>query len=102
MTFTSVLSVKDLSAQFGGMGGMMDGFGCSSGGFGLIGMFIGLIFWILIIVGIVLLIKWLLDQGKQGEQLSMTEESAMDILNKRYAKGEISKEKFEQMKRDLL
>ena len=30
------------------------------------------------------------------------EESALDILRKRYAKGEISKEQFEQMKKDVL
>ena len=28
-------------------------------------------------------------------------ETAMDILNKRYAKGEISKEEFEQIKKDI-
>ncbi len=28
-------------------------------------------------------------------------ESAMDILNKRYAKGEVTKEEFEQIKKDI-
>jgi putative membrane protein len=59
-------------------------------------------FWILVIIGIVFLIKWLVEQGRTDRKTSQTEESALDIIRKRYAKGEIDKEEFEQKKKDLL
>jgi len=79
--------------------GMMDGSGFGSGlGYGYMGL--GLIFWILIIVGVILLIKWLVDQGKTtgggGQQ------SSMEILKSRYARGEITAEEFEEMKKRLM
>ncbi len=68
-------------------------------GFGLFGWLMMLLFWILIIVGIVLVVRWFMDQGKpKGLR---TEETALDVLKKRYASGEIDKEQFETMKRDL-
>ncbi len=76
--------------------GMMDGYGYGmmSGGYWIL----GLIFWILVIIGLVLLIKYLWEGGgaKRGE------ESALEILKKKYARGEISKEEFEEKKKDLL
>jgi putative membrane protein len=61
-----------------------------------------MIFWILVIIGIVFLVKWLVEQGRTDRQTSQKEESPLDILKKRYAKGEIDKEEFEQKKKDLL
>lgn len=59
---------------------------------------LGLIFWILIIIGLVLLIKYLWEGGGMRRE----PESALELLKKRYARGEISKEEFEEKKRDLL
>lgn len=60
-----------------------------------------IIVWIVVIVGIVFLVKWLVEQGKTGKETSEKEESALEILEKRYARGEINKEEFEQKKKDL-
>jgi len=73
--------------------GMMDGYGMSYG-MGIL----GLIFWILIIIGLVLLIKYLWEGGGTRRE----QESALELLKKRYARGEISKEEFEEKKKDLL
>ncbi len=68
-------------------------------GYGLFGMLYMLLFWILIIAGAVLLIRWLMDQTRSTG--SGCHEAALDILKKRYAKGEIAKEQFEAIKWDL-
>ncbi len=63
-------------------------------GFGAIAV---IIFWVLLILGIVYLIKMVAGSSKkEGKQ-----ETAIDILKMRYAKGEISKEEFEKIKDDL-
>jgi len=63
-------------------------------GFGM--MLMMLVFWGLIIVGLVLGIRWLVSQGRESRS-----DSALDILRQRYARGEIDKEEFEAKKRDL-
>jgi len=65
-------------------------------GFGF-GWLLMIIFWALLILGVVYLIKLIAVRAKKGEK----EETALDILKKRYAKGEITKEEFEKMKDDL-
>ena len=86
-------------AQTGGYGpGMMGGYGWSQGGaFGMIWM---LLWWVLIILGIVLLAKWLF-RGSQGGGSHAPGNRALEILRERYARGEIDKKEFEERKRDL-
>ena len=77
---------------------MMHGF---SFGFG--GIFGMILIWVLLIAGSVWLIKVLFSGGinkpsgdtDRGEQ-------ALDILNKRYAGGELKREEYELMKGDLI
>lgn len=47
--------------------------------------------WALVIVGIIFLIRFFMRKG----------ESSLEILKRRYAKGEINKKEFETMKKDL-
>jgi putative membrane protein len=51
-----------------------------------------------VVVGVVYLARYF---ARQGGGRFHHEESALDILQKRYARGEITKEQYEEMKRDL-
>jgi len=66
------------------------------GGFGGFGFIFMIIWWVLIVAGIVALVKWLMNQGRDGSS-----KSALDILKERYARGEIDKNEFENRKKDL-
>jgi putative membrane protein len=72
------------------------GFGGGGMGFGWIGM---ILFWVLIIVGIVALAKWFATGSPRIDQ--PREKTALDVLKERYARGEINREEFEQKKHDL-
>ena len=74
-------------------------------GMGWFGMIFMLLFWILVIAGIVFLIRWLIQStGSRNRSGSHAGEGsqAMDILKERYAKGEISRDEFESMKNEIL
>ncbi|MBU2493293.1 MAG: SHOCT domain-containing protein [Bacteroidetes bacterium] len=69
-------------------------------GFFMGGMWFGWIFWIVIIGLIAYLIIRLTNQ-KNNNQSIQSNENPLDILKKRYARGEISKEEFDKIKSDI-
>ena len=69
----------------------MEGVGWGWIGLGMVHM---LLFWGLVILAFAALLKWL-GGG------SIDESRAIDILKARYAKGELTREQFEQLKREL-
>ncbi len=66
-------------------------------GFGSGHWFFGILFWVVILLLIVGLVRGL-SGGRSDRQLK---KSARDILDERYARGEIDREEFERKKRDI-
>jgi putative membrane protein len=66
------------------------------GAWGILMMLMMFLFWVLVIVGLLVAIRWLIARGK-----SQQSDSALNLLRERYARGEINKEEFESKKKDL-
>jgi putative membrane protein len=113
--FGALLAVLVLSALVGGsvigpgtMGpGMMWGYGsgaapiASSWGISMaLGMLGMLAFWIALIVGVVLLVRWAAGQVAPPNASTGTDEPVA-ILKRRYAAGEIDQATYERMKDEL-
>lgn len=87
---------------FGYGPGMLDG----NVGFGMMNGFGG-IFTVLSWIAIIALGVWLISSlvsrtnSQPPSNSGMLSESALDILKKRYARGELTKEQFEEMRRTL-
>lgn len=62
-------------------------------------MIVGMLFWAVILAGLVLLAVWAFRRTGVGGPRGG--ETALDILKKRYARGEISREEFESIRRDI-
>jgi len=72
-------------------------------GFGLIGVVLMILFWGGLILGAVWLVRVVFQSDNQsGSRTQSTQEqSARDILDRRYARGEITREQYEAMRKDL-
>lgn len=76
---------------------MMDGMGMMV--WGVFSFLLGLLLIFLVVVIVVAAVKWL--WGQNLPFLAQNRETGLDVLKKRYARGEISKDEFEKIKRDI-
>ena len=86
---------------YGGFGGMMGGYGAQGFGFNPLGAILSLVSWALIIGGGVLLVVWLARNAGRTSSGASSGDAALEILKTRYAHGEITKEQFDAIKKDL-
>jgi putative membrane protein len=76
-------------------------------GGGILAGFVLLIVFVLVVIGIVLGVIWIVRQNagfsmnKSSYSQHASQNDALDILKRRYASGEITKDQFEEMKKDI-
>lgn len=87
--------VGSSSSDFNSINNMMN-FGYGYGAFGWLGAIFMVLWWVLIVIALIALIRWL-----AGKCSGAHSKSALDILKERYARGEISQAEFEEKKKDL-
>ena len=95
---TGVLALLLLGCSHQNMGGPDQGWNHMMGYGGFGGMFMWLI-WILVAGAIIYFIFSLKKNSPKND--SSAPETHMEILKKRYARGEISKQQFDELKKDL-
>lgn len=98
------LSILPMIFGWGMMGGGMMGPGYGGGrmGFGIgwvLMWIIGLVIFAAFVAGVVWLVSYVARSGTGPA--ARQEETPLDILKKRYARGEINKQEFEEKKKDL-
>ncbi len=76
------------------------GYGFMDSGFGILGGIFSIIVFVFIVLLIVMIIRWI-ARGSRGRGMGMMWKNSLNILKERYAKGEITKEEFDRVKKDL-
>ncbi|WP_199256779.1 SHOCT domain-containing protein [Alteribacillus sp. YIM 98480] len=75
------------------MNGMMNGTGMGSGFFGFFG--------ILIILAIIAVVVWMMRGANTNHPSQSSSSRSLEILKERLAKGEISEEEYDRLRRKL-
>ncbi len=90
------------------------GYGWNLGGWGVVAAIVGMVAWIAIVVGLIALIvlgiRWLTSQGRDGSAggpgrwsppPGPRPDDPLEILRQRYARGEIDDEEYERRRKVL-
>jgi len=81
---------------------MMPGMMWWSGQFGwpitALMMFSMVLFWVAIILGVIWLVRWIMEQSNRGRS---GDGDPLEIIRRRYARGEINREEYERLREDL-
>ena len=77
------------------------GYNMFNSGFSIFGLILNILFWGLIIMLIIRLFKSHHCCGHDEMEHTDDENRSLEIVKERYAKGEIDKKEFEQLKKDL-
>lgn len=96
MSLLSIAADIVVQSQSGYPGPWPWHYGMMGSGWGIFMIVVMLLFWGLIIAGIVLLVRLLFPARH-----SNVPEDPLEILKRRYARGEIQKDEFEEKKKDL-
>ena len=80
--------------------GMMNGYGFGDNGYGVAHM----IFWVVVLIALVVGVVWLLRATMTAGTYHATprRSAGLDVLEERYAHGEIGRDEYLQKKKDIL
>ena len=70
-------------------------------GTGWLGIVFMVAWWVAVLIAVIALVKWIFFHGENRTTAASGVENALEILKKRYARGEIDKAQYLAMKHDL-
>ena len=93
---------------YGMWGGCCSGIFGGFGGFGLVGSILNIVITVGLIIGIVWLVIWIVRRLSSNQKTLLSQsgssdnmKSPLDILKVRYARGEITRDEYQDMLTDL-